>query len=816
MQIQLYVEGQRLDMFENEGVSVTDTLKNVKDISKIFTEYSQTFKVPATKINNKVFKHYYNTDVQNGYDARVRAQSEIELSRLSFKKGYLKLEGVDLRNNLPYAYNLTFFGNTISLKELLGEDLLSDLSWLNNLGVKDDGTPLAFSPEDTKAYLTSSKNRTIDGVQYNNPIQTPLMTYEQRLFYDDSSQQYSSEDNGNLDFKENVHEGVKWTELKPAIKMSLIIKAIEEKYTTANGYSQNLKFSTDFFTDFSDLPSRNTDWDDLYMWLHRTQGQMESPSVPNIGDVLVEGWSPEQSRVGVYITNESTVYLDTNDASFDLLELKNDVDSGFSSVTYSYKIYANGLEVNSYTNVSGNHVATLNSSSYVNKSITVVYTFSSAVQFNHVSFHMQGTIVDDNSSYNYDVYANPSTANIGFQINPTMQMPKMKVLDFLTSVFKMFNLVAYIDDGIIVVKTLDSFYSDALLQSNNGAYDITRYIDVTNSKSNSALPFREIVFTYQGLKTYLADVHNQMFNKKWGEEDYNGGGSTIFSGGIFKYEIGFEHMKFERIFTKDTLVQTDIQWGFHVDDNRSQYVGKPTVFYMNLKTLPSETPISFINQVDVDGTPSSNESIGSYYAPCNSNMNTATFLEQTSLNFYPEFDEWEGTLKNNNTLFNRYHTQYISSVFSKSNRITKVSAVLPLRILINYTLADRFQISGKSYKINSIETNLKTGRSDIELLNDIVFAVDDGSIPLAPSNLRDISKTDETITLTWDAPESSPAGYNIEINQGSQIVDAGSSTTFQLTGLIGGTTYKIAIRSYNSFGTQSEDISNIINVTTDQ
>jgi hypothetical protein len=34
-------------------------------------------------------------------------------------------------------------------------------------------------------------------------------------------------------------------------------------------------------------------------------------------------------------------------------------------------------------------------------------------------------------------------------------------------------------------------------------------------------------------------------------------------------------------------------------------------------------------------------------------------------------------------------------------------------------LADRFVIGSNSYKINSIKTNLKNGKSDIELLNDL-------------------------------------------------------------------------------------------------
>ena len=51
--------------------------------------------------------------------------------------------------------------------------------------------------------------------------------------------------------------------------------------------------------------------------------------------------------------------------------------------------------------------------------------------------------------------------------------------------------------------------------------------------------------------------------------------------------------------------------------------------------------------------------------------------------------------------------------------MTKVKAFLPLQILLNYTLADRFIINNQSYKINSVKTNFLTGTSDIELLNEL-------------------------------------------------------------------------------------------------
>ena len=55
---QIYNEFTKLDLFKDESVSITDSIQNVKDPSKIFAPFSQQFSVPASKNNNKVFKHY--------------------------------------------------------------------------------------------------------------------------------------------------------------------------------------------------------------------------------------------------------------------------------------------------------------------------------------------------------------------------------------------------------------------------------------------------------------------------------------------------------------------------------------------------------------------------------------------------------------------------------------------------------------------------------------------------------------------------------------------------------------------------------------
>ena len=86
--IELYVKGSsdtnytRLDLFKDETISLTQTIQDVKDPAKIFTNFSKSFSLPASKTNNKFFKHYHNfiQSQDYSYDARKKSIAKIVIS----------------------------------------------------------------------------------------------------------------------------------------------------------------------------------------------------------------------------------------------------------------------------------------------------------------------------------------------------------------------------------------------------------------------------------------------------------------------------------------------------------------------------------------------------------------------------------------------------------------------------------------------------------------------------------------------------------------------------------------------------------------
>ena len=697
--IELYIQGVRVTLFKDESVTVTDTIKNARDVQKVFTEFSRTFSLPADKENNKIFKHYYNYNIVNGFDARIRIAAKIELNSLPWRQGFIKLEGVDLVDNSPNRYRVTFFGNTLSLKNLIGDDQLTDLTWLNNFNTKQNGDQIIYNELDIEEYLTTELNKTVGGVLYSKPIQVPLVTHTQRLYYNASQ---DIEDSGNLHYNSAngnpENHGVKWNELKYSITLDTIIQAIQRPITEG-GYG--LTFSNDFFNN-----TNNPAFNNLSLWLHRIKGQATNGGQEFNTSEQVSGWA---NASGTLTNMNNSVFgiIGGGGTGSRLLDLETQ-----SAETYSYEIFVINsnypnppLPIQSIYqsgNVTGFQTHLLPSSQFLFSQYTVVITSTKQILFDIVRWR-------DTNPFGINYTLSNFIKTIEFGLVITQQLPKMGVLNFLTEIFKMFNLVAYLEDDIVVVKTLDEFYNAGV------SYDITKYIDVSKSQSNVALPFRKINFGYKGLGTFLAKQHDQLFNEEWAKIEYNQSSTSIeFSGEIYDYSTSFEHFKFERIIDiTNPNPPTDILWGWCVDDNKASFIGQPIIFYNHKKTAD----ISFVDEVDIDNKAISKKLITTYISPCNSNMNVAVFANQPSINFDAELDEWTG-LVNPNTLFQDFHSNYIADIFKESNRLTKVTAYLPMRILLNYNVSDRFIINAQQYKINSITTNFKNGKSEMELLND--------------------------------------------------------------------------------------------------
>lgn len=727
--IQLYIGTDRVDLFDDESVELTQSIKDVRDIGKVFTEFTKRFTVPASPNNNKIFKHYYNYDIvisaTSGFDARKKHSATIELNHLPFKKGKIKLDAIELRDNKAYSYKLTFFGNTVSLKDILGEDKLSDINELET-NIASGDLFLNF-PKYNSSMIYNGIRRNPSG----NDFIVPLITHTQRLFYDSTS---TVANTGNLHYDASYKRGVKFNELKPAIRVHRIIEEIQNKYS--------LSFSTDFFN------TSNGHYHDLFMWLHRKKGLISSgegatrytnqfrnfqasstgTAGPDVtGNVISQGGERiEVTQAAVDDLSDADITLDKTEGTIAYnLKITRQVGSNDEEVIFSRNdiTTADALTIN-HGSWNGGFIAG-DYRVYVEVLEGVTATFDK-VEFRYVS-QSSGTDVFDEQGSNF-------IANAEFDFVVNKQIPEMKVIDFLSGLFKMFNLVAYVDDNNdseIIVKTLDDYYDSTYTSptpSDVNIYDISKYIDTESISVAPALPFKEIHFKYSDTDTILAKNHQQVNNEDWGGVEYNAQtetnnslliDNTIF-GEIYKIELPFHHMKYERLIDAGTNSTTDIQCGFFVDDNEDAYFGKPLLFYpVYINASETFSVITNIDSATGNFTAINNVST-SFCTPSNTRFvtNPPSSSEKDSIHFTSFPNEYTGSSDFTDTLFNKFYKSYIQDKFEPINRMTKVTAFLPPRITSKIKMNDRLIINGRQYRINKIKSNLKTGESDIELLND--------------------------------------------------------------------------------------------------
>jgi hypothetical protein len=715
--LQLYIEGTRVDLFEDESINVIQSIQNVKDISKIFVDFTRTFNIPASKTNNKIFQHYYNYSIVDGFDARLKKDATLELNTRPFKIGKVKLNGVDLVDGEPTSYRITFFGNTIDLKDLLGDDDLSSLD-LTSFDTTYNAATVKKRLEGIETRVVySHPDRTTD-IVYPLGLVAPLISHTTRLYYDTSdTADYPDADGGNLYPSGTSHQGVYWEELKYAIKIDAIIRAVEDKY--------GLTFSNDFFN------NTNNPYYDLYLWLHRKKGKAyESVEVSK----QVTGFFIDRFQELPHVRSESDRLI---------------VQGATGLVQYSLTVVAStnitGTVIVKKDGITHDQRAITNSTSitlsgYLDNGTYTVFIKSTASSFNLTT----DTQWDVDLTYYPDSTAEyPLTSTYTFdntrEFIISEQIPEMKVIDFLTGLFKMFNLTAYTDNGVIVVKTLDEYYDDS-----DTVWDITEHVDTAQSSVDVALPYKEVEFKYEGLETKLAKQHEQLSNISWGTEEYRGDDYYDANPETYVVELPFEHMKYEKLNGDGTNL--DPQVGWFVNDNNTAYYGKPLIFYAK-KPTSTQTEIRFLitensGSPDVEGI--NFNDISSYFVPSNS-MQLDNTVSEANINFRNEINEFTLTNQFEDTLFKVYYQNYISQVFQNNRRLTTVYAYLPMKMLQEFILADIIAITDRNYTINEIETDFSTGRSKIELINAVTVSVG-GSDPIDPTTTVDPSEVCEECT----------------------------------------------------------------------
>ena len=93
-------------------------------------------------------------------------------------------------------------------------------------------------------------------------------------------------------------------------------------------------------------------------------------------------------------------------------------------------------------------------------------------------------------------------------------LPNIKVYDFLTSMFKSFNLIAVAEGNDIRIEDLPSWYSSGEI------YDITQFTDFEKQTVNRGKIYREINWKFEDSEQILAEQFRLSNNSTYGNLEF--------------------------------------------------------------------------------------------------------------------------------------------------------------------------------------------------------------------------------------------------------------------------------------------------------
>jgi hypothetical protein len=538
MEVALYIyDGEiakRIELFNDEKISITSSIQNVNDISKVFTDYSQSFTIPASDTNNQIFKHWYENSLDNGYDVRLRYSGYIEIDTQVFRTGKWQLESASVKNNRVEDYKITFYGNLLSLTDKFKDDKLKDLETLNDYSFEYSGNEVGFR------------------IQYSTPFDVlmPLISSARPWQYGGSGPNDISHNNGHIHYYE----------LFPALRIARIFDAIETKY--------GVSFNGNFLTQ-----SRFTE---AYMWLKNKE--TFTPMSENVyvdfnrvtisTPLLPANWAGLTLLNGEFRIKTTAIENEYILATVPLWSYKINFSA---SVTWKVTLLKDGQPYSVVSGI-GNTTTdiilpTIDGRYKIFVSTSASCTFNATIRGYTRRYNPLNNIT---FTYFTDGVASGSITSF---LNIPSYMPDMKVSDFFSGILKMFNLTAFsYDETNYTLEQLENWYYQGKIK-NYSEYCTTDF------EYERIKPYKKVNFQYEKSESILNRAYYDNNQQEYGDLTY----SFNSDGSDYGIKLPFENIMFNK------FTGTNLQVGYSINKDLQPYIPKPIILYR----LKHQTGVSF-------------------------------------------------------------------------------------------------------------------------------------------------------------------------------------------------------------------------------
>ena len=540
----------QLDTFSDEEILVSNNVTGLFDLGVLPSDFTRQITIPGTKVNNAFFQHVYDIAVENPYlfSTNVKVPAYFDFDGIYISQGYLQLNQVNVyANKYVESYEISIYGGLSSFGRDINRNYLTDL------------TSSLAKYNHTASYenISASWNRQL----FDGDIVYPLGEYGQKIQYTPEETLFGIDSpSGSLCVQD----------FKPAIRVKKVWDAIFEEY----GYTYSSSFWQQPFLENVYMICNNSLRYPVFPNINlETYGLFKTVPVSGSGtdQVILSGsstpleWFNITSNPGGNLSPDLVYSLDFDTQIRGFLNLNFEISasatgpagSGVPQWYLDIKDSVSNVTVSTTELVNYNNfmvdVLNYNGSSTRTQKFELLTEWSSGIlPSGSYEFFIRYGVLGTN---NFRVILNPDGAVLsylqvtkvnqggdGLVMNIANNMPfgtsGIKLIDFITSLQKKYNLVIYPNqtkNREFIVETFNNWYGKGEVR------DFNKYINL--NEKISAIPANNLAVNELNFGDTLdGDYISQQFSKAENREygkTYYVDTENFFSQGKFEVKTGF-------------------------------------------------------------------------------------------------------------------------------------------------------------------------------------------------------------------------------------------------------------------------------------
>ena len=679
------------DLYEDEDIPLSLSIDDFKNAAEKVQSYSKDFNLPATKKNNKIFKHIFEVtktyDKADSFNPYIKTKCILKQEGYDIFQGYLKLlDIVNKEGEISYSVNL--FSEPVALKDVLDNKKFKDLDF-SELEHEYNKTNIKASWDDTIG-ITLLNSLSTDSNAYNPSLGVDNTTVLKYPFVNwVGSYDRDTNDNPILGSLEDA--------FRPWINCKYILKQIFDatQFTYTSSFLDGSVFSK-MYMDFN--------------W-----GSGNAPNdVEHLGQALT-------TTSGYFITTTFT-NVNFNSNTFPV-EFGFDMTTDKFTATSDNTIYQFNWGVGFSWVVTG----TLAQAQWVHKnsSGTVLNTFGYPGSTGILTLGLSGTVTatlntNDTLELQVSAASNSAVKVTSAYINGSITVDKItnSVLlntlrgdlgqwKFLKGFINMFNLVIYQDknnpNNLHIEPYKDVFISNTAgtsLAARSILHDWTEKIDVTEIKLSPLELVNTTIFKYEDDESYPNNYYKSITEIDYGSKTFTNPDLTLLLGEEEVVATPFSATVVKPII--DYLADFIIPVVYSSNDDATEfesYNNKPRVLF-NISSSPYTLPSTVTYKI-----PAQN-GVGEEDATQYLRFSHTTAIPSSSTDTDLNFGEIQligiGTSPEDN-LYNTYWSPYYDELYNPDTRYMTLKVNLNASDINQFNFFDKVMIKNREYRVNKID-----------------------------------------------------------------------------------------------------------------